>query len=91
MSAQPSPRVQAGCGTVLLASPFVCISLVPSLCSCCRTPWSSMGSPRKPASSWEHASNNPLACAELASGRGGSPPSPPSRKEQQQFPTAVTK
>uniref|UniRef100_A0A8C3CA39 Pleckstrin homology domain-containing family J member 1 n=1 Tax=Cairina moschata TaxID=8855 RepID=A0A8C3CA39_CAIMO len=35
-----------------------------------RTPWSSTGSLKKPASSWQHASNKPHAWAELALATG---------------------
>lgn len=37
-----------------------------------RTPWSSLGSPRKPDSSWEHANQSPPAWAEPAPGLAGS-------------------
>lgn len=62
------------------------------LCSCCRTPWSSTGSLKKPASSWQHASNKPHAWAELALATGSpcrvKPELP--QEEQQPFHTVVT-
>ncbi|XP_064326060.1 pleckstrin homology domain-containing family J member 1 isoform X1 [Phalacrocorax carbo] len=58
-----------------------------------RTPWSSMGSPRKPASSWERTSSNPLAWARLASGPCSPQrvnPSPPGKNSSSSS-TALTK
>lgn len=64
----------------------LCVHLTgASLCSLpCRTPWSSMESPRKLVSSWEHTGSNPLTWLELAPG------STPMPGKDWQLPTVTT-